>query len=204
MFVMIKWSTFLLLLTALCISNSSNAQSCQKTDLGIKAIVNSTAIEIQYYTPSTVRVLKSPEGRPFTKESLSVIKKPQKTPFNVKQQGDLVNVRTAALNVVLNLKTGDIFYSTANGELLLKEKREGAQFTPFNDAGNNTLTVQQSFVLDNDEPIYGLGQQQQGKMSQRNVTLHMVQGNLDDYVPFFQSVKGYGVFLGQLFPHGVY
>jgi alpha-D-xyloside xylohydrolase len=194
MFVMIKWSTFLLLLTALSISNNSNAQSFQKTDLGIKAIINSTAIEIQYYNPSTVRVLKSPEGRNFTKESLSVIKKPNKTAFLVKQQADWVNLKTPALNVALNLKTGAIVYSTVNGELLLKEKQNGVQFTPFNDAGNNTLTVQQLFQLDNDEPIYGLGQQQQGKMSQRNVTLNMVQGNLDDYIPFFQSVKGYGVF----------
>ncbi|WP_205509532.1 glycoside hydrolase family 31 protein [Longitalea arenae] len=191
---MIKWSTFFFLLTALSISNTSKAQSCQKTDLGIKAVINSTAIEVQYYSPSTVRVLKSPDGRPFTKESLSVIKKPQKTAFNVKQQGDLVNVRTTALNVALNLKTGDIIYSTVKGELLLKEKQHGVKFSPFNDAGNTTLTVQQLFELDKDEPIYGLGQQQEGRMSQRNVTLNMVQGNLDDYVPFFQSVKGYGVF----------
>ncbi len=191
---MIKWSTFLLLLTALSFSNSSDAQSYQKTDLGIKVMISSNAIEIQFYSPSTVRILKSPDGRPFTKESLSVIKKPQKTAFHVKQQGDVINLKTTTLNVALNLKTGDIIYSTAIGESLLKEKQGGVQFTPFNDAGNNTLTVQQSFVLDNDEPIYGLGQQQQGKMSQRNVTLNMVQGNLDDYIPFFQSVKGYGVF----------
>src|ERR1044071_2756334 len=113
---MIKWSIFFLLLTALAISNSSNAQSCQKTDLGIKAVINSTAIEIQYYGPSTVRVLKSPDGRPFTKESLSVIKKPQKTAFQVKQQADWVNLKTPALHVALNLKTGDIIYSTVNGE----------------------------------------------------------------------------------------
>src|SRR5581483_7673026 len=123
MFVMNKWSTFLLLSTALSIRNTSNAQSCQKTDLGIKAIINSTAIEIQYYSPSMVRVLKFPEGRRFTKESLSVIKKPQKTAFHVKQQGDFVNVSTTALDVALNLKSGAIIYSTVNGELLLKEKQ---------------------------------------------------------------------------------
>jgi alpha-D-xyloside xylohydrolase len=189
-----KLNIFLLLLTALSINHNSNAQSFQKTDLGIKTIINSTAIEIQYYGPSIVRVLKSPEGRSFVKESLSVITEPKKTAFNVKQQGDLVNLRTSTLTVALNLKTGDINYSAVNGELLLKEKQDGVKFAPFNDAGNNTLTVQQSFVLHNDEPIYGLGQQQQGKMSQRNVTLNMVQGNLDDYIPFFQSVKGYGVF----------
>ena len=52
----------------------------------------------------------------------------------------------------------------------------------------------QAYTLDKDEAIYGLGQQQRGKMSQRNVTLNMVQGNTDDYIPFFQSVKGYGLF----------
>ena len=31
-------------------------------------------------------------------------------------------------------------------------------------------------------------------MIQRNLKLNMVQGNTDDYVPIFQSVKGYGVF----------
>ncbi|MEQ1798397.1 MAG: TIM-barrel domain-containing protein, partial [Lacibacter sp.] len=50
------------------------------------------------------------------------------------------------------------------------------------------------YVLDKEEAIYGLGQQQQGKMVQRNLKLNMVQGNTDDYIPFFQSVKGYGLF----------
>jgi len=49
-------------------------------------------------------------------------------------------------------------------------------------------------VLDKDEAIYGLGQQQQGKMVQRNIKLNMVQGNTDDYIPFFLSNKGYGMF----------
>ena len=47
----------------------SHAQSYQKTDLGIKAKINSTDIEIQFYGPSSVRVLKSPEGKSFTKET---------------------------------------------------------------------------------------------------------------------------------------
>jgi len=42
---------------------SGMAQSYQKTDLGLKTKINSTDIEIQFYGPSTVRVLKSPEGK---------------------------------------------------------------------------------------------------------------------------------------------
>ena len=175
-------------------SATSEAQSYQKTDLGIKTVIKSISIEIQFYTPSIVRIVKSPLGRSFTKESLSVIKKPQKTGFSVKQQGDRVYLKTQAFNTSLNLITGEIIYSTLKDESLLKEKQDGVKFTPFNDAGDNTFSAFQSFVLDKEETIYGLGTQQRGKMSQRNVTLNMVQGNTEDYIPFFVSVKGYGLF----------
>lgn len=174
--------------------NSIVAQLYQKTAAGIKATINTTVVEIQFYSTSTVRIVKSPADRTFSKESLSVIMQPQKTSFTVQQQGDKVKLKTSMLNVFLDTKTGAIGYAKANGESLLNEQDGGVNFTPFNDAGNNTFSIRQSFILDKDEPIYGLGQQQEGKMSQRNVTLNMVQGNLDDYIPFFQSVKGYGVF----------
>ena len=83
---------------------------------------------------------------------------------------------------------------TSGSGLLLSESEAGARFTGFNDAGVETFNVYQAFVLDKDEAIYGLGQQQQGKMIQRDLTLNMIQGNTDDYIPFFLSVKGYGLF----------
>ena len=50
-------------------------------------------------------------------------------------------------------------------------------------------------MLGADEPIYGLGQHQRGNLNQRNQRYdNMVQGNTEDVVPVFQSVKGYGVF----------
>lgn len=73
-------------------------------------------------------------------------------------------------------------------------KEVGSDFKPFNDAGNQTYSVSQSFQLEKEEPIYGLGILQNGKMSQRNTDVKMIQNNTWDFVPFFQSVKGYGVF----------
>jgi alpha-D-xyloside xylohydrolase len=191
---MAKCSVNTFLFVLLFTSINSSAQSYQKTDLGVKTSIKGTELEMQVYSPNIVRVLKSPAGRSFTKESLSVMKKPGKTTFSVQQQGDVLYLKTNRLTVNLDMKSGDIKYYLLSGSLLLKEKDGGAKFTTFNDAGNNTYKVSQSFQLDNDEAIYGLGQQQEGKMVQRNLTLHMVQGNLDDYIPFFQSVKGYGIF----------
>ncbi len=171
-----------------------NAQSYQKTDLGIKSVINSVGVEIQFYGPATVRIMKWPEGKTFNKESLSVIKTPEKTAFKIKKSGDELSLKSDNLLVVLNLKSGKISFATLKGESLLGEKEKGASFTDFNDAGTKTYSVFQSFLLDKDEAIYGLGQQQRGKMIQRNIKLNMVQGNTDDYIPFFISVKGYGLF----------
>jgi len=172
----------------------SQAQSYQKTDLGVKTKINSMDIEIQFYGPSTVRVLKSPVGKAFTKESLSVIKKPQATKFTANQQGDVVSLKSSKLKVDVDVKSGKIAYSTLAGEQLLSEKESGATFIDFDDAGSKTYTINQSFTLDKDEAIYGLGQQQRGKLSLRNTKINMVQGNTDDYVPFLVSTKGYGLF----------
>ena len=180
----------LMLSLLLVLAISVQAQSYQKTDFGIKANINSTDIEIQFYGPTTVRVLKSPEGKTFTKESLSVVEKPQATKLTINQQGDVISLKSDKLKVDVNVKSGKISYSTFTGEQLLSESESGATFAEFNDAGSKTYTINQSFTLDKEEAIYGLGQQQRGKLSLRNTRLNMVQGNTDDYVPFLVSTKG--------------
>ena len=172
----------------------AQAQLYQKTESGIKSTINSIEVEIQFYNPSTMRILKSPEGKAFAKKSLSVIETPQKTALSIQEAGDELSLKSKSIQVKLNLKSGRIFFSTLTGEPLLSEKEKGVVFTDFNDAGVKTYSVFQSFILDTDEAIYGLGQQQKGKMVQRNLKLNMVQGNTDDYVPFFVSAKGYGLF----------
>jgi alpha-D-xyloside xylohydrolase len=173
---------------------TGKAQTYQKTNYGVQFATDSLNVELSFFTPSIIRVVKSPLGRTFTKASLVVIKSPQKSNFSAKQQGNVLSLKTEKLAVNVDLKSGAVAYYSATGNLLLKEKEAASRFIPFNDAGTNTFSAYQSFILDKDEPIYGLGTQQRGKMSQRNVTLTMVQGNTDDYIPFFQSVKGYGLY----------
>ena len=173
---------------------STHAQTYEKTESGIKTKIDSLEVEIRFFSPSVVRVIKWPQGTTLSKESLSVIKAPQKQDLTINQQGDELILASKQLIVGLNLKSGKVSFKTSSGKLLLTEKVSGAGFTDFNDAGVKTYSVKQSFLLDNDEAIYGLGIQQQGKMVQRNLELRMIQGNTDDYIPFFQSVKGYGLF----------
>lgn len=189
-----RYSFFVMVFMVLIFNAICKGQSYQKTDSGLKTVINSIEVEIQFYSPSTVRIVKYTEGKVFNKQSLSVIKTPQKTEYNVTQAGDVVTLKSEGLTVGLNMKTGQLSFKTSKGEAMLSEQASGVKFTDFNDAGNKTYSVSQSYILDKDEAIYGLGILQQGKMSLRNISLHMVQGNTQDFVPFFQSVKGYGLF----------
>ncbi|MDD4654233.1 MAG: glycoside hydrolase family 31 protein [Bacteroidales bacterium] len=57
-----------------------------------------------------------------------------------------------------------------------------------------TNEITQSFILDQDEIIYGLGQHQSGKMNQRGQRLILEQNNMEIAIPYFTSVKGYGLY----------
>ncbi len=180
----------LLLFTVTC---GALAQSFQKTPSGIKTIVDSMEVDIQYYNPATVRVLKSPLGWKYSKESLSVVETPQAVKLNTTQQGDVVKLQSNSVSVELNLTTGEVLFSDPQGAVLLSEKGQPS-FLYFDDSGVDAFRVKQTFLLEEDESIYGLGILQNGKMSQRNQTKHLVQGNVEDVTPFIQSIKGYGLF----------
>src|ERR1700720_1238468 len=109
------------------------SQNYQKTDLGIKSTIQSVQVEIQFFNPGTVRILKSPEGVPFEKKSLSVIKEPLKTNLKITEEGNKVVLESSALKVQLDVQTGKISYFTLPGEPLFTEKDYGIQFTPVQD-----------------------------------------------------------------------
>lgn len=185
---------YLIIVIMLFFFQHSFSQNYQKTALGIKSKTESVQIEIQFYSPEIVRIIKSPEGVPFEKKSLSVIKDPIKTDIKVTADGQKVIVETTALRVILNTQTGKITYFTPQGEQLFTEKDYGVQFTQVQDVDTKTFLVRQAFMLDKDEAIYGLGQHQKGMMNQRLQKFFLRQDNMQICIPFFQSIKGYGLF----------
>ena len=132
---------FLIISLVSVLSVNVDAQEFKKTDFGVKTIVNLIDIEIQFYSPSTVRIIKSPEGMAFEKNSLSVIESPQKSSVIIKQSGNELIVSSEKIQVNLNLKNGKISFLTAGRKPMLNEKEGGVEFTDFNDAGNKTYSV---------------------------------------------------------------
>ena len=151
--------------------------------------VGKTMVRLEFYTPRTVRVTKAPVGHEYEKKSLVVIAKPE----DVKMTRSGNTVSSEALSVKIDPRTGKLTF-LAKGKTLLREKNTPVfvERTDGPDAGKYRVT--QSFSLDNDEAIYGLGTFQNGKMNRRGEHKLMEQSNLEDFQNVLQSIKGWGLF----------
>lgn len=188
----------LIISVAMCaLAVAAQAQEFERTAHGLRTTVpdKGVDIEVEWYTPRTVRVLKSPHGMQVAKTSLSVIAKPETVEFKTRYDGDgVAEMSSDALTVRIDGRSGVVSFSDAKGGELLSETENDRAFTPFNDAGRDTYAVYQGFDTDDGEGLYGLGQLQNGEMMQRNMNKYLVQGNVEDVTPLFQSTKGYGIF----------
>lgn len=148
-----------------------------------------TKVSVEFYTPSIVRVVKTPIDHKYNKESLVVIAAP--TDVAIVKNGNKLS--SSELTVSVDAKTGSVTFSTKAGKTLLKEKASSFEERKEGpDAGAYRVT--QSFTLDKDEAIYGLGTIQNGKMNRRGEHKLMEQSNLEDFQNVLQSVKGWGIY----------
>ena len=130
-------------------------------------------VSVEFLTPGIVHVVK---GQPT--KSLVVTAKPESGA--AVQKGN--SWSSSELMVRLDPATKCLTFLTVKGRVLLREK------------GCDVSQVRQTFTLDKDEAIYGLGTIQNGKMNRRGESKRMEQSNLEDFQNVLQSIKGWGLY----------
>ncbi|MCQ2228301.1 MAG: glycoside hydrolase family 31 protein [Bacteroidales bacterium] len=162
--------------------------------VALLSAIASYAQDVVFYTPSIVRITKNaPDMSHDTGLSLVVKANPSNVKTKVINNGNTVSYSSSDLTVTVDLQTQNVSFSDRKGNILLREASHA--FTPITtgpDAGR--YKVRQSFALDADEAIYGIGMMQNGKMNLRGEDRLMIQTNLEDFANIFQSIKGYGVY----------
>ncbi len=150
--------------------------------------------KVTFYSPEIVRVVKVPAGKSGnTRESLVVTMQPQDVNVQKSENSTSVTLKSPVLTVKIDKKTGLVQF-LSKGKNLLKEKSYGfEERTSGPDAGSFRTTI--VYQLDKEEPIYGLGVTQDGKLNHRGSThMNMEQNNTQDYQHVIQSIKGWGIF----------
>ena len=129
-------------------------------------------VKVEFITPSIVHIVK---GQPT--KTLVVTAKPE----NVAVSKSGSTWKSSELTVKQDAQ-GNLTFMTTKGKVLLKEK------------DCDVTEVRQTFVLDKDEAVYGLGTIQNGKMNRRGEKKRMEQSNLEDFQNVLQSIKGWGLY----------
>lgn len=186
---------FLLSLLFLCCIMT--AYGAVKTHNGIKISLAGQGVneEVMVYSPSIIRVVKYPSSCNTIpdKKSYSVIMQPQSVKFDYKEHDGTVTLTTRDITVRINEKDGNILFSDNNNNVLLKEKACG--ITGINSGANaGKYKIRQSYILDKDEAIFGLGQRQCPELNQRGQHVLIWSGNTNITIPYFTSDKGYGLY----------
>ena len=138
----------------------------------VLAAAGQTNVKVEFMTPSIVHVVK---GQPT--KTLVVTLQPQQV--EVAQKGSAMS--SSELTVKWDAQ-GNLTFLTRKGMVLLREK------------DCDIKEARQTFTLDKDEAIYGLGTVQDGKMNRRGLKKRMEQSNLEDFQNVLQSIKGWGVY----------
>ncbi len=91
-----KKITYILAISLICFCAEIKAQNYTKTAAGISTSAKGTDVEIQFFTPRIVRILKSPSGTTVVKNSLSVVQGPKKQELNIHADESYINVSSNA------------------------------------------------------------------------------------------------------------
>ncbi|MBR5394020.1 MAG: DUF5110 domain-containing protein [Bacteroidaceae bacterium] len=146
--------------------------------LGALSTLLAQDVKIEFITPSIVHVVK---GEPTKSLVITAKANGQFSMVNGQWKSQELTVKQDA--------QGNLTFLTSKGKVLLCEKgwsliRKTA----------DEWQVNQTFKLDPDEAIYGLGTIQNGKMNRRGEHKRMEQSNLEDFQNVLQSIKGWGIY----------
>ncbi len=182
----------------ICLSLCFTAAAARPGNGAYSVEAGGQRISVEFYSPTIVRVVKSDIGAPSgilkEKKSYSVILRPQKIEnLSVRESGDSVVLQSSGISVKLNRKTGEINFLSGDGALLLGDT--GTSFEARADEANKgKWRIKQSFSLEDDEAIYGLGQLRNANMNLRGQRVELWNHNGFIAIPYFTSEKGYGLY----------
>lgn len=184
---------------ALVAALSAEAQTVSRTEAGLRVVPanGSTTTEVTFYSPTAIRVVKYDKTLKAApaKKSYSIIATPEKANgrYTYSEAKGNAIVESENLTVSISTSTGIVHFATRQGNNLLKEVE--SESTPITEGVDKGLwRVRQTWQLDKDEVIIGLGQLNRPQMNQRGQTVDIWVHNTFDAMPYFSSEKGYGLY----------
>lgn len=181
------------MLILLCLFLGCDSESrYEKNKEGVIFNIGKAKLKIMVFDEDIMQVAYTLADTFSTKKSIILAdKKWEATEFSVSENDSIATVSTTKMSVKVNVLTGNVSFYDAKGGLLLQEKNK--TITPIDFEGVKTHEIEVEFEPSSDEAIYGLGQHQDRLLNIKGYDLDLFQHNMEVYIPFFVSTKGYGL-----------
>ena len=178
------------ILALTCCSVASHAQRVLAVDGG-----NGYKTEVRVYDDDIVRVVKYPAGlaQMPEKESFSVVLEPVEKKYAVNGR----TVETECMKVVVDPSAASFILALGRAGFRVRKARNegGCEVTPITSGVDKGFyQSSQTFVLERDEALFGLGQRGDIDMNQRGKEVKIWSTNGNITIPYVTSEKGYGVY----------
>ncbi len=161
------------------------ANSLDNPSIVCRHVTRGESVRIIQYGPNVVRVLKGENDA-----SLSVVKEAEES-------------QCATFKWDVD-EMGRVTFRDLKGNVLLREDGCTAELIE-DGVDEGLLRVKQSWCIPQDEALFGLGQRKSEAINQRFEKCRLWTNNTYIYIPYFASVKGYGIYwdnIGETFYEG--
>jgi alpha-D-xyloside xylohydrolase len=163
---------------------------------GLKAERSGEVIEVTVCSDSVLHVVAHPASPTIAPPLQPWLLPPaQSCPGTTPQfakEAQAATLTTAKLKAEFSSSAGNLTFSTAAGDPLLKEG-DSEPRTYGTNAKDSTFQITERFRPDATEGLFGLGQHQSGMFNYRGSTVELGQNNTDVAIPLLLSTKGYAI-----------
>jgi len=172
----------------------------EQTKDGLLVPVGDYLLKLEVCQPDIIRVAAARDRAFFDRHSIVTAPRPRggSTPFTVSSAGGASLIDTGSLRVRVDHATGAVSFLDTDGRTILEEtpgtRLLAADTTP---GSGGARAVGQRWKAQ-EESLYGLGQQQYGRLGIKGLDLDLWQHNTNVVVPFLVSSRGYGLLWDQL------
>lgn len=174
---------------------SAAAGDIESLSDGVIIPVPEGLLRLQVRGDSLIRVAVAADRKFFGRESLILLPPADRTTGNwrVNTTGAGVTLRTPAVEVRVDRRTGAVSFFNAAGEPILAERAGGRKLADAFVQGVATQHIQQVWEPHPDESLHGLGQHQLGLVDIKHHDLDLWQHNATVALPLLVSNRGYGI-----------
>ena len=154
-----------------------------------------SAVKLEVISDNIIRVIAVPGKEiPSWQSLVTIYTKKDGLSWDIVPSKGKVTLKTKALTVTVDLKSGVVSFFDVNGKKILYEKpTAGRSFKSAVFDGKRYYHITQTFQTTADDAWYGLGQHQDGVYNYRGQQVNFFQNNTEVAIPFLISAKNYGI-----------